>query len=336
MEIRKVQVTGGASYVISLPKRWIRQQKIEKNDPVGVIARADGTLLLTPNLMYDNTIRIKEFSLKDYPVPDMLLRSLIGAYISGFTTIRVTSAGRIPPKVRQVVRKFTQMTVGQEVAEESDNSIVLKDILNPSELPFENSIRRMYVIVKTMHEDALYALEQRRRELAEDISARDTDVDRLHWLVHRQFSLVIANPALARRMEIGPSKAATYYQISQIIERVGDHAVAISEAALVMIEMQVEQTVVTRMIKAGEAAINIFNRSIRAIYADSIPEMNAIIEAAEKLRPEYLTLSTLTQKMKVKEAVALTKVANSLQKIGEYSSDIAEILINQMISLERK
>ncbi|HJK00927.1 MAG TPA: phosphate uptake regulator PhoU, partial [Methanocorpusculum sp.] len=137
------------------------------------------------------------------------------------------------------------------------------------------------------------------------------------------------------RMEIGPSKAATYYHISQIIERVGDHAVAISEAALVMIEMQVEQTVVTRVVKAGEAVIDIFNRSIRAIYADSIPEMNAIIEAAEKLRPEYLTLSELAQKMKVKEAVALTKVANSLQKIGEYSSDIAEILINQMISLER-
>ena len=106
-----------------------------------MITQVDGTLLLTPNLMYDSTTRVKEFSLKDYPDPDMLPRSLIGAYISGFTTIRVTSAGWIQPKVRQVVRKFTQMTIGQEVTEDSDNSISLNDILNPLDMSFENTIR---------------------------------------------------------------------------------------------------------------------------------------------------------------------------------------------------
>ncbi|HJK52099.1 MAG TPA: phosphate uptake regulator PhoU, partial [Methanocorpusculum sp.] len=215
-----------------------------------------------------------------------------------------------------------------------DNSIILKDILNPSEMPFENTIRRMYVIVKAMHEDALYALEQGRRELAEDVSARDTDVDRLHWLVHRQFSLIVPNPALSRRMEIAPAKAATYYQVSRIIERVGDHAVAISEAALVLIDMRVDHTVVAKITKAGEASLDIFNRSIKAIYANSIPEANAIIEAADDLLPEYHTLSAMTQKMKVKEAVAMTTIANSMHRISEYSSDIAEILINQMVGTD--
>lgn len=196
MEIRKVQMTGGSSYVLSLPKAWVRERNIQKNDPLGVIAQADGTLLITPNLHYDSTSRTKEFGLKDYPDPTTLLRSLIGAYIAGFTTIKITSAGRIPPKVRMAVRKFTQMTIGQEVSEETDNSITLKDILNPTEMPFENTIRRMYVIVKGMHEDALNALEQGRHDLAEDVVARDADVDRLHWLVHRQFSLIVENPSL--------------------------------------------------------------------------------------------------------------------------------------------
>ncbi|HJK84265.1 MAG TPA: phosphate uptake regulator PhoU, partial [Methanocorpusculum sp.] len=182
--------------------------------------------------------------------------------------------------------------------------------------------------------DALYALEQGRRELAEDVSARDTDVDRLHWLVHRQFSLIVTNPALSRRMEIAPAKAATYYQVSRIIERVGDHAVAISEAALVLIDMRVDHTVVAKITKAGEASLDIFNRSIKAIYANSIPEANAIIEAADDLLPEYHTLSAMTQKMKVKEAVAMTTIANSMHRISEYSSDIAEILINQMVGTD--
>ncbi len=332
MEIRKIQVTGGSSYVLSLPKTWIRDRKIQKNDPIGVVIQADGTLLITPNIQYDSTAKIKEFALKDYPDPQTLLRSLIGAYISGFTVIRISSAGRIPPKVRMAVRKFTQMTIGQEVAEETDNSIILKDILNPSEMPFENTIRRMYVIVKTMHEDALYALEQGKRELAEDVAARDTDVDRLHWLIHRQFSLIIDNPALSLRMGITPGVAATYYQISRIIERVGDHAVLIAEASLVLIDKGVERGLVPKLTGLGGESLDVFNKVIQAIYSGSIPGANKIISEAEELEPRYHTLADTTRKMRAPEAVALNQIIQSLHRISEYSSDIAEILINRLVS----
>lgn len=325
-------MTGGSSYVLSLPKGWIRERNIQKNDPLGVVSQADGTLLITPNMHYDSTARTKEFGLKDYPDPTMLLRSLIGAYISGFTTIKITSAGRIPPKVRMVVRKFTQMTIGQEVSEEADNSIVLKDILNPIEMPFENTIRRMYVIVKGMHEDALNALEQGRIDLAEDVVARDTDVDRLHWLIHRQFSLIVENPSLSLKMGITPGIAATYYQISRIIERVGDHTVLIAEAAMTLIEKGVDRMLIMKLTELSEFSLNIFNKSIQAIYSGSIPGANKIISEVEEMEAAYHGLADSVRKMRVPEAVAVTQITQSLHRITEYSSDIAEILINRMVS----
>ena len=39
MDIRKVQVTGGSSYVITLPKDWAEAQQVKKNDPLGLIAQ---------------------------------------------------------------------------------------------------------------------------------------------------------------------------------------------------------------------------------------------------------------------------------------------------------
>ncbi|HJJ76747.1 MAG TPA: phosphate uptake regulator PhoU [Methanocorpusculum sp.] len=334
MEIRKIQVTGGSSYVLSLPKSWIRERNIQKNDPIGVVSQADGTLLITPNIKYDRTTKSKEFPLKDYPDPQMLLRSLIGAYISGFTVIKITSAGRIPPKVRQVVRKFTQMTIGQEVAEETDNSITLKDILNPSEMPFENTIRRMYVIVKAMHEDAVYALEQGKRELAEDVAARDTDIDRLHWLIHRQFSLIIDNPALSLRMNITPSMASTYYQISRIIERVGDHAVLIAESVLVLIDKGVDRSLIPKLSGLDAESLDVFYRSIQAVFSGNIVKANQIISDADELEPQFHQFGDATRKMKAQEAIAVNQIVQSMHRITEYSSDIAEILINRMVSDE--
>lgn len=332
MEIRKVQMTGGSSYVLSLPKAWVRERNIQKNDPLGVIAQADGTLLITPNLHYDSTSRTKEFGLKDYPDPTTLLRSLIGAYIAGFTTIKITSAGRIPPKVRMAVRKFTQMTIGQEVSEETDNSITLKDILNPTEMPFENTIRRMYVIVKGMHEDALNALEQGRHDLAEDVVARDADVDRLHWLVHRQFSLIVENPSLSLKMGITPAIAATYYQISRVIERVGDHTVIMAEAAMILIDKGVDQMLVMKLTKLSAFSLEIFNKSIQAIFSGSIAGANKIISEVEDMEPQYHSLAESIRKMRVPEAVAVNQIILSLHRVTEYSSDVAEILINRMVS----
>jgi len=332
MDIRKIQVTGGSSYVLSLPKSWVTDCGIKKNDPIGIVSQADGTLLITPNIKYDSTAKVKEFALKDYPDSQMLLRSLIGAYISGYTVIRISSPGRIPPKVRQVVRKFTQMTIGQEVAEETENSIVLKDILNPSEMPFENTIRRMYVIVKAMHEDAFYALEQGKKELAEDVAARDTDVDRLHWLIHRQFSLVIDNPALALRMNITPKQASTYYQISRIIERVADHAVLIAESVLSLIEKGVNRMVIPRLTELSQQSLDIYNKVIQTIFDGTISKANSIIASCENLMDVFRQISDTTRKMKAQEAIEVNQIIQSLHRVAEYSADIAEILINIMVA----
>ena len=42
IEHRKVQMTGGSSFIISLPKEWITSHKIEKNDTLGILSQPDG------------------------------------------------------------------------------------------------------------------------------------------------------------------------------------------------------------------------------------------------------------------------------------------------------
>ena len=44
MEIHRVQVTGGSSFVLTLPKEWITTSNIKKNDPLSIHIQSDGTL----------------------------------------------------------------------------------------------------------------------------------------------------------------------------------------------------------------------------------------------------------------------------------------------------
>jgi len=51
MEIRRIQQTGGSSFIITLPKEWIKLNKINKNDQLGLFSKSDGTLLITPKMI---------------------------------------------------------------------------------------------------------------------------------------------------------------------------------------------------------------------------------------------------------------------------------------------
>ena len=60
MEIRRVQMTGGSSFIITLPKEWVKKLNIGKNDPIGLIQQPDGSLLVTPKMDKEPTIEASQ------------------------------------------------------------------------------------------------------------------------------------------------------------------------------------------------------------------------------------------------------------------------------------
>ena len=334
MEIRRVQVTGGASFVVTLPKDWAESQKIAKNDPVGLIVQPDGTLLITKQITEEPVQRVKEIDSTAIADPAFLFRMLIGAYITGFTVIRITTKVRFPPFVRTVVRDFTQMTIGQEVVEETESVITIKDLLNPSEMPYDNTIKRMFVIIKTMHEDAMTALETHNRSLAMDVIKRDTDADRLNWLIARQTNMILQNASLSRKMGISQNMAMNYYQLSRIIERVGDHAVRIAEHSLPIIDVDFDRKFTNAIKKASALSLEIFDRSIVTFFNADMKEAHRNIESIMALENICGDINNMVLKQDALVALNIAYISESIRRSGEYAGDISETVINLLVDNE--
>ena len=315
MEIRKVQVTGGSSYVISLPKTWVKTLNIKKNDPLGIIIQADGTLLITPNINEEQLQKIKEFNVDEINEPTYLFRCLIGAYIAGYTIVKIKSNKTIPPSIRTTVRKFILMAIGQEIVEETSTSITIKDILNPTEMPFENTIKRMHVIVKSMHEDAINALKNKDKTLAEDVILRDNEVDRLHWLIARQQNIVSRNIKLAQKMGLTAGLIANYFLISRIIERIGDHAVRIARNALSLIDEEIDEKIIDSIISTSNLALKTFNKSIKSFISRDIGTANQNIESLNKLVSSCEKINTLALQHKSRMAIPLGYIVESKDEL---------------------
>ncbi|PKL60943.1 MAG: PhoU family transcriptional regulator [Methanomicrobiales archaeon HGW-Methanomicrobiales-4] len=321
-------MTGGSSYVITLPKTWIESLNVKKNDPLGILVQPDGTLLVTKNIAGDQIHRIKEIHVDQYTEPDFFLRLLIGAYIAGYNAIRISTKERIPGQIRVKLREFSSMVIGPECVEETDQSILMKDLLNPLEMPFENSLKRMFVIVKGMHHDAIEALLKDDADLAEDVIDRDNDVDRLFWLIARQTNMIMQNIHLSRKMNTSISQMLPHYQVGRIMERVGDHCVRMAHNAEKIRSSDLGTELSSRVLHASDEAIQVFEKSVEAFFTHDMKKANRMIESIHHLEKNYALINDEILILPTTIAVPIRNITDSIRRTGEYSADIAENAIN--------
>lgn len=336
MEIRRVQKTGGASYVITLPKEWVNSHHIQKNDPIGMISQTDGTLLVTSQMSSAQKDREKILNLSEQTNNTHLFRSLIAAYIAGYDTTKITSTQRIKPQIRTTIRNFTQTTIGQEVVEETDTTITIKDLLNPTEMPFDRTIKRMHIIIKNMHEDVLRAIEKNDKKLAQEIIDRDNDIDRLHWLIARQSNIISRNVSLAEKMNVTIESTAIFHLISKIVERIGDHVAKIADNALTIDNQHLTKDLIDNIHTTSDYAMQLFTRSITALLRRDIERANKTIDDAKTLIKKCKELNEYAQQERGENAIRLGYILESTKRIGDYSADISENVINYVIGKDEK
>jgi phosphate uptake regulator len=331
METRKVQLTGGSSYVITLPKEWIKSLKINKNDSLGVLVQPDGTLIITASTTTEQVQSTKDINVEKINDPKYLFRHLIGTYIRGYKNIIIKSNKNITPPIRDCVIKFTQVLIGPEIVEEDANSIIIKDLLNPTEMPFDKTVKRMFLLVKNMHENAIIALLEKDQKLSENVVKRDEDVDRLQWLIARQSNMVLEDVTLSKKMGVDQNTVTYYYSTSRILERVGDHAVIIANNVPTLIDKNIDEDVVKTISAASEIALNILSKSIDAWVQRDINSANDNIESVQELTSYCEKINDRALNIKGEAAVAMSYISESIRRTGEYAGDISELLINQLI-----
>ena len=139
-DVRKVQLTGGATYTISLPKKWVIMHGVQPRDPIQMEWRPSGDLRISP-LGEDRRLRQKVV-LDMQKVPSAgLLDYLIAAYLTGVSRIHIEHPEGMSRDDRRVVRDFLRRTRGFDIVDENENNTELICLLDAAELS-------MYDLVK--------------------------------------------------------------------------------------------------------------------------------------------------------------------------------------------
>jgi phosphate uptake regulator len=335
MEGRKLQLTGGSTYVVSLPKRWVTDAGLKAGDTVFLEPQEDGAISVRAQPAERPLARRRVFEEKGEESRDHLLRKLIGAYIAGFGFIEIRFGPELGPFVRRVARDFSRMVIGPEVIEESKNTVVIQDLSDTAELSAEKCLRRMHLTVRAMHEDALEALRDRDEALAKDVMQRDQDVDRLYWMVAKQYSLA-HSPGGAGTNSKGMGELHNHRLIAKLLERIGDHAERIARAYEVFGHKGLEPRLLKELDAARESAIAILDKAFFALLTTDIESANEAVDDLNRHQKLIDGLFHQVASKKGEELLALGAIVDSLGRTAGYAADIAELAIDVAVSRTAK
>ena len=327
-EVRKLQLTGGSTYIVSLPKRWVVEHQLSAKDEVRIEWRPSGSLRVSAETTSVRKRRQVEIDLQEIS-RDFILDHLIGAYLSGAQNIRIISKSGIDREHRRELRRFIQTTRGVEIANESDYSVEMITLLNPAEMPLHSSLNRMYLLVSSQIRDVVEVLTGGDVTILEDSEEREKEVDALRLLLERQVGQILESASIETSFGTTRWEAAELSNIVRTLERIGDHCYILSRLC-------VYQEVPNNLSSAElpVSVIPIWQSSIKQLIANlrkrkvkEIHDAKSNLESAIMNLREYED-SLWDMKLQSTDALFLDKLSESLRRILAYTINMAEILIN--------
>lgn len=331
METRKVQISGGSTYIVSLPKKWADKSGIKNGSTVNIIEDRGGNLLISPQPISFKEYITAEIRITGDESPEAVMRRLVGAYVSGVTGMVVSAPKIIPPQICRAVREFTRLVMGVEIVEERKDEIRLQDLIDPADFSMKEGLKRMSYITEKMVEDSLKGLKVHDEAMMEDVVVRDLEADRIGWLIHKGYSMINLFPRLSGKNVMSSNDSLNLLLISRILERVADHAVGIAETAQKGV-VHDQDGISESIYKEGGEAKKIFSDAMQSLFSQDLDQADSVIDRSRSLKERIDPLLRKVYTLPSDEAVNLAFILNSIERIGAYGADIGKTVLNRSYS----
>ena len=327
METRKVQVTGGSTYTVSIPKGWATENDVGAGTEVEFYPDGD-SLFLTPRSDEERTRGTLDIT--DLRGQD-LTRAVTTMYVSGFDVIELNGS-EIAAEQRSTIREVVQSLVGLEVLEETRDRVVIRDLLDSSELSIHNAVTRMRLISLSMLADSITALSELDHDLARDVIGRDDDLDRLWLVVSRIFRATLRTPKAAEELGLPREECFDYHSSARQLERVGDHATKIAHLTLKFDE-PLPEAVIAAIEDLHEDAVEVIDSAMDALFEEDTEaasrQANVARAGVRAIDERVRAIDELLRDLDPARAQLLGLVVDSVLRSADYGGNIAETALQK-------
>jgi len=331
--VRKVQLIGRSTYVVSLPKSWAKRVGLDRGATVSIVLEPDGSLRIVPPPLQEAKRPESKLQVREGVSEGALVRELMSRYLAGFKVIRVS----LPPdakRYREVIRRVvSSKMIGVELLEEGERSMILQVLVNVEELPVNSVIQRMGQVTSGMIDDSMEGLMARNVGLLEDVLERDDFIDKLYLYLLRQLNAGVRGFVSVEEIGLRSlEEIIEYAVVGKSLERSADHAQKIAANAKSLIEAGVSVSGLESELESmAKLAKEVFQNSIRCFTGRDRERALALLDEypPKLMEAEQRFLERILEEpCDARRHMVVRLIADSLRRICDYSMDILEATID--------
>ncbi|TFH19072.1 phosphate uptake regulator PhoU [Candidatus Bathyarchaeota archaeon] len=331
MDTRKIMALGKSSLVVSLPKGWIESNGLNKGDLLSLEVQRDLSLLIQPSLRVKDEGQRIVVALDESASSDSIFRIVIGCYLNGYNDIVLNSSNIFSVQQQQAIRNVVK-SLYLRILSSTASSVTLQTLMNESMANIFDGIERMHIITLSMCHDTLKAMQSWDLELARSVVALEEDVDQFMFYLMRLIRSAAIDPALANRLHVDMLDCLDYQTLVDLIERVADnvHKVAFSLVQLEEHKEYIPDGLWKKLTETANASITAYEKAIEVFHSRSVESCDMIIDEQYKLTQLARSITPFPNILVGDPFFfPLFIIRDSLIRLGDYASDIAELTIDK-------
>jgi phosphate uptake regulator len=329
METRKVQLSGGTTYTVSLPKSWAEEHGIDAGSTLSLYPNQDGSLLVEPSVDRSSTTRSATLDVSTDS--NRAVRQRVEAlHAVGFDEGTLVDKTGHSTDRRAHVETTVKDLSGFELLEATETSIRLLNFIDAENVDVRKSVLRLRLVTLGMHRDAVDAVVNGDESLAERVINRDSEADKLFAMITRHFRRALSDLREVEKLAYTRDELFEYYYTSRQLERVADHAEKVARFTLdpgtsipsSFVDRITTLSYTSRQVVDNAADVILEDAGIEGAYS-ALTKRDALITDLDDVDRE------LYDHEDPAEAYVVGLLLDSIRRTAEYGGNVARIAVQQ-------
>jgi phosphate uptake regulator len=216
MERRKIQLIAGATYTVSLPKKWIKKNHLMKNNEILIYEKHDGSICISPS--FEKEKELKDITIDADHYANCIDQVLFSVYYLGAEKITLNSNKGLTKEMKLSIRKVFAKMSGSEISHEDEQKITIQILLDKSKVDIMQLLYRIGKLTEFSIENIYEKPDMKEIRINED------EINRLYHLIVKIIYLSLTDSNILNSSNIKNSLfIPSYSLIGKKMENIGDN-----------------------------------------------------------------------------------------------------------------
>ena len=262
-KFRKIIKFGTSSLILSLPIDWTKKNKLGKGDLLSISENVNNELVLSIPSKNTSEQRKEIVIITENKDLTRIKREVVSAYINSYGVIRIK--GKLSVSFIDEIKNIIKGLTALEIVEQDPGSLVAKDFLDIGEITFQEILRKMDNITRSMIVDLKNV---GKEDISQVIIDRDEEVNRMVYLIIRTMKFTLDTPSLSHKENrISMGNILNVWDVALTVEGIADD---IKRTAREFSKIETSLQTKKELLKILEEIEHFYWESMKAYYTNDV------------------------------------------------------------------